>query len=452
MNTSLIRHIPAAVTLLVLFAAAARVFLRSRNISKRKLFGAFKNAEIINAWVLVFSMLLTCAYGVMYHINAKNSVYAVVSLNYSEASRALNSNGTRFNMAEMVCDEVLDKAIKQGAFENVTVNDLKKCVFVYPYVQGGVGSEADYHISTEYVIAYTASDKTRNLNAENVIKLVASAYKEYYTSRYTDSYKMNILGDETDLYGMEYMDVVAYFNKETTSLLNYLYGLGEKNSSFVTSENMTFGSIAGEIYSFRETQIEQNLRSLVLQHGIVRDKTEYTDRLTYRNTDIDFERQKRAASFALCSKAIAMYSEEMTRVVLVPTWDGRGKYYMGRTKVGIDELSVMATEYSDKVAENEKAVMDNNLIIGKIESSGENEEARRQADDLIASIDESIKAFAEKAEKAGREYSSHVMNQCVSVSINGHSVLGDVKMTALFGIFAYLSLLLFAVSAKIPKK
>ena len=194
MNTSLIRHIPAAVTLLVLFAAAARVFLRSRNISKRKLFGAFKNAEIINAWVLVFSMLLTCAYGVMYHINAKNSVYAVVSLNYSEASRALNSNGTRFNMAEMVCDEVLDKAIKQGAFENVTVNDLKKCVFVYPYVQGGVGSEADNHISTEYVIAYTASDKTRNLNAENVIKLVASAYKEYYTSRYTDSYKMNILG------------------------------------------------------------------------------------------------------------------------------------------------------------------------------------------------------------------------------------------------------------------
>ena len=35
-----------------------------------------------------------------------------------------------------------------------------------------------------------------------------------------------------------------------------------------------------------------------------------------------------------------MYSEEMTRVVLVPTWDESGKYYMGRTKVGIDELSV----------------------------------------------------------------------------------------------------------------
>ena len=55
-----------------------------------------------------------------------------------------------------------------------------------------------------------------------------------------------------------------------------------------------------------------------------------------------------------------MYSEEMTRVVLVPTWDQAGKYYMGRTKVGIDELSVMATNFSDYVATNEKEIMDTN--------------------------------------------------------------------------------------------
>lgn len=446
------RYIPAAIAGLALFAAAVRILFRARNISHGELLRVLKNADIVNVWILMISMLLTCSFGVGYHINAKNYVYAVVSLNYSEASRALNSNGTRFNMAEMVCDEVISKAIEQGAFENVTVSDLKKCISVYPYVQGGVGKKSDYHISTEYVISYYASKKTCHLNAENVIKLVATAYKEYYTSRYTDSYKMNILGEDTDLYGMEYMDVVAYFNKETTSLLNYLYGLGEKNSSFVTSENMTFSSVAGEIYSFRETQIEQNLRSLILRHGIVRDKTEYTDRLSYRNVNTDFDRQKSAASFALCRDAIAMYSEEMTRVVLVPTWDGRGKYYMGRTKVGIDELSVMATEYSDKVAENEKAIMDNNLVIENIENADGGEDARAQADNLIASIDESIKAFSDKVIAAGREYSNHVMNQCISLSIYGHSVLKVLKMTVLFGVFAYFSFLLFAVSGKIPKK
>ena len=57
-----------------------------------------------------------------------------------------------------------------------------------------------------------------------------------------------------------------------------------------------------------------------------------------------------------------MYSEEMTRIVLVPTWDQTGKYYMGRTKVGIDELSVKAASYSNSVASNEKEIMDMRLM------------------------------------------------------------------------------------------
>ena len=67
---------------------------------------------------------------------------------------------------------------------------------------------------------------------------------------------------------MEYMDVVSYLDKETQSVLNYLYGMEEKNNSFVTENGSTFNSIAGKVYQFKETQINQNLRSLVLQNGI----------------------------------------------------------------------------------------------------------------------------------------------------------------------------------------
>ena len=72
----------------------------------------------------------------MNNIKAKHSVTAVVALNYSEASQAQNSNGTRYNMAEIICDEVIDKAIELGALENVTVKQLKECLSVYPYIQG----------------------------------------------------------------------------------------------------------------------------------------------------------------------------------------------------------------------------------------------------------------------------------------------------------------------------
>ena len=146
-----------------------------------------------------------------------------------------------------------------------------------------------------------------------------------------------------------------------------------------------------------------------------------------------------------------MYSEEMTRVVLVPTWDGSGKYYMGRTKVGVDELSVLATGFSDSVASNNKEIMDNELIINKIKSANTNASANAQADALIESIDKSIDNFTTEAIKAGREYSNYTMNQCIAVSITGASLFRELKAVAAFALLTYAALLLISISKKFPK-
>ena len=280
---------------------------------------------------------------------------------------------------------------------------------VYPCVQGGVEDESQYHISTEFVVEYHASKDTAHLDSANVINLITSAYKEYYIENYTDNFKLDT--EKPDFSKMEYMDIVAYLDKETQSVLNYLYGMAGKNTSFVTENGSTFNSIAGKVHQFKETQINENLRSLILQNGIVRNQNEYVDRLSYQNKNTDFDRQKNAASYRLCNEAIAMYSEEMTRVVLVPTWDQSGKYYMGRTKVGVDELSVLATEFSHGVASSEKAMMDNNLVIDKISANNQNPEILASADSLIESIYGSIKGFEKEAINAGREFYSHRMNQ-----------------------------------------
>ena len=227
--------------------------------------------------------------------------------------------------------------------------------------------------------------------------------------------------------------------------------MAEKGPSFVTKNNTTFNSIAGKVYQFRETQIEQNLKSLILQHGIVRNKEGYVDRLSYQNKNTDFDRRKNLVSFNLCNEAIAMYSEEMTRIVLVPTWDESGKYYMGRTKVGIDELSVMATAFSDHVATNEKEIMDNNLVITKMQSATGNTSVNAQADALIEAIDKSIDNFTAEAISAGREYSNYRMNQCIAVSISGISLFSQLKTIVMFAMLAYIAAMLFVISRKFPK-
>lgn len=450
MLTAILQKLIILIVGVLFLASGILIYFRSKNVNRAERTQIFKTAEYLNAWIILVCFVTTMVYGIFNHFELKKSVHAIISLNYSEASQALNSNGTRYNMAEIICDEVVDRAIKKGALEDVTVKQLKNCLVVYPCVQGGVGEEAEYHISTEFAVEYHASKDTDHLDSENVIKLITAAYKEYYIEKYTDNFSLS--HEKPDFVKMEYMDIVSYLDKETNAILNYLYGMAEKNPSFVTENNSTFNSIAGKVYQFRETQINQNLRSLILQNGVVRDKTGYIDRLSYQNKNVDFDRRKNSASYNLCNQAIEMYSEEMTRIVLVPTWDQSGKYYMGRTKVGVDELSVMATNFSNYVASNEKEIMDNNLVINKISEKTPNTQLYTSADSLIESIYNSIKGFEKEAINAGREYSSHRMNQCIAVTIYGISFMNELKTLILFAAFAYVSFILRHISKKFPKK
>ena len=435
---------------LLLVVSAAIIFFRLKNVNHTERKQIFKTAEYLNAGVILVCFVATLVFGFFNHFELRKSVSAVVSLNYSEASEALNSNGTRYNMAEIISDEVIERAIEQGALKGVTTQQLRNCLSVYPCVQGGVNDAAEYHISTEFAVDYHASKYTDHLDSENVIQLIMSAYKEHYIEKYTDNFLLE--EEKPHFEEMEYMDIVSYLDKETTAVLNYLYGMAQKNSSFVTENNSTFNSIAGKVQQFQQTQINQNLRGLILQNGIVKNKNEYIDRLSYQNKNIDFDRRKNDTSYKLCNEAIDMYCEVMTRVVLVPTWDQSGKYYMGRTKVGVDELSVMATTFSDYVATNEKEIMDNNLVIENMSAKKKGAQKFASADALIETIYQNLKAFEKEAITAGREFSRHRMNQCISVSIYGVSVMNELKTLALFAVFVYVALILYRISKKFAKK
>ena len=451
MFSSILQKIPLLVVDVMLLVAGILIYVRSRNVTRREFFRTFKSVKLLTVWVLIFTIALTGIFAVCNHLKAKQYVMAVVSLNYSEASQAQNTNGTRFNMTEIICDEVIERAIRLGAFEDVTVKQLKECLSVYPYLQGNVNDKSNYHISTEFIVEYCASKHTSHLDPENVILLVTGAYKEYYIEKYTDNFNPASQADKPDYSKMEYMDIVAYLNKKTSSVLNYLYGLADKAPSFVTSKNNSFQSIAGKVYQFKETQIEQNLRSLILQYGIVKDKPSYLERLNYQNTITGFEKQKHVASFQVCNEIIGMYSDEMTRVVLVPTKDSSGKYYMGRTNTGVDELSILATTYSNMIAENEKELMNNSLVIQKIENTSDSSSIAVQADALIMALDKTLNDLTVEAVTAGREYSDYKMNQCIAVSISNAPIMNELKTVVLFAVLAYVAAMACELSRKYPK-
>ena len=94
----------------------------------------------------------------------------------------------------------------------MSVKDLKKCVSVYPHVEGDVKDKSEYHISTEFVVEYHASKENAAFGYENVIKLLAGAYKDYYIDTYTDKFNPDNIEDKPDFENAEYMDIVSYFD------------------------------------------------------------------------------------------------------------------------------------------------------------------------------------------------------------------------------------------------
>ena len=204
MFTDILQKLIFLIVGLLFVVSAGLICFRLKNVKRTECTQIFKKAEYFNAWIILVCFVTTMIYGIFNHIELKKSVHAIVSLNYSEASQAQNSNGTRYNMAEIISDEVVDKAIKKGALKNVTVKQLKDCLVVYPCVQGGVGDETEYHISTEFAVEYHASKDTDHLDSENVIKLITAAYKEYYIEKYTDNFKLD--PEKPDFSKMEYME------------------------------------------------------------------------------------------------------------------------------------------------------------------------------------------------------------------------------------------------------
>jgi phosphoglycerol transferase MdoB-like AlkP superfamily enzyme len=143
MLISLLHKIPILIVGLLLIVGALTIYFRSKNVTKAEFVRILKATKFLQVGILILLVLFTGVFGVLNHIKSKQFVSAVVSLNYSEASLAQNSNGTRYNMSEIICDEVIEKAIEKGALEDVTVKQLKDCLSVYPYVQGDVNDKSN---------------------------------------------------------------------------------------------------------------------------------------------------------------------------------------------------------------------------------------------------------------------------------------------------------------------
>lgn len=404
-------------------AAFIRLYRKERKLSWKLIRGEVFRLPVFRIWLLLLSLCFVFLFSILYARYDRLRASAVVTLNYSEAYKGQNANGTRYNMNEIICEDVLERAIEKGALEGVSVKELQSCLTVSPLVEGSAEAEETYHISTEFEIIYKGG-RPLDLSAKNLVQLIGYAYKEYYIDKYADNFDSLdiVITPSEDFADLDYLDIVDYLTNQVMVIQNYMYGMAEKNTSFISCGGETFYSLAMKCENLDEVQIQNNLKAYILDNGISKNPEEYIGRLEYENTRLDYEYRRAIAAFNVRQSAIDLYSEEMTRIVLVPTWDTDGEYYMGRTKVGIDQLSLEAEEYSQTAADYSQEMQTNSSVIEAYANSGSSGQ-NVYLDGLIETISSEIMSLAEEAKRISQEYSETRMNQCITVTADGGSFL-----------------------------
>lgn len=401
-------------------------------------------------------ILLTIAYAVTFTgsllLFKAPVVNSIISLNYEEASKGENMNGSRYNMSEMVSEDVVKRALEKGAIENVSVSDMQAALSVYPFVQGSATEKTDYHISTEFILTYYASPKTKHVDAEKFTQLLIDSYREYLINNYADNYdilSININPDK-DFENMSYFDICHYLTMKAEIIENCMNYMSEENSAFIASNGESFASISAKIYNLKDTRISNGLYSMIVKKGLSKNAYEDIIHLKYDNLLLDFDKQRSSAAFDINNTAIRMYKENMMRIVLVPTRDEYGEFYMGRTKLGLDQLSIDASGYSTETADYLRQIESNNDIISSLyRSAGVYDE---NVDVLIRQISDSIMSISDEANVVAKEYSNKKMNQCISAVIVPESPKKSIVFCLAFSCLFFAALLVFDIVMKIPKR
>ena len=406
---------------------------RGTNRTKRKL-----------ALVVVLSILYGAAWLGQDQLKLSMQGTAVIGFNYPEASRGLTPNKTRLNASEILSGEVLETAIKNAGMD-ISAQELRECLKVTPVKAGSTISTDTTYISTEYLLTYTANKDTLSLNPQTVVDMVAHAYYDKFIADYTR--KTIVLEPDFDeLEDLDYLDIDGWFDVQAKAIEDYAWALSSENSTYQSATTgETFYSVAEKAKNYRDVQLER-YKSYILTYGIAKNKPQYIAKLNYDNKITSIDYLKNVATHTINLEAIDLYERDMATIVLVPSEDTDGKYYMSRTKIGVDYFADEAETSMQTAAQQQLQVETNNYTIQQMQSVDATAEQSAQADEMVESLKSEYQVLSDLMKNTLKDYDKDTTNNYMSIIVSEQEKIGssDLKkvIVVMAGFAVFFSLLL----------
>lgn len=288
-----------------------------------------------------FFLICCMALALRYYVSECHRASTVMSLNYENASKGRNPNGTRFNVSDLRAQDVMQGAIKAaGLVGQVDPEKLAACVNITPTVQRSTGSDS-YYISTSYRIGINLPPEYRRLiSAEDMLGLICRVFRSsFYQSHVVTTRALPIALD--DITTMEYSEISDYLRLIASQTDDYLEMRLGGVSNFTAQNGDTFRALQQQLGNFVDYDLAI-YDALIWERGIARDQEQETALLLARNHTLELQYKQYSLQRTMYQQIVDKYDNSMTAFVLIPSYDSNREYYMARTKTGVDEMSKAA--------------------------------------------------------------------------------------------------------------
>lgn len=438
-----------------LILAAGIFFVQIPNLGKKHTFRdrlrrVRKHWKI---WVMISALYAVC-FAVVSIVQDRVKSDITIGLNYAEASRGLTPNSTRFNSYDIINDEVLERAIDEGKLGDISVKELRDTLAVEP-LQAEDDNEAlaeeQYYMSTEYILRYEASLNTLFMDGNNVVESVAKAFSEQFYDQY--SRKTSVLElDYTKVDEADYLDKIDILDRQISGIQNFLWKCSAEGPKYISEEGETFASLATKISDYQSVELER-LRAYILTKGLSSDEERQLAKLDYENQIKDINYQKNTADYEVRLETIDMYERDMATIVLVPTTDEEGEFYMSRTKIAVDDFADEADTSSQTAAKTLNEIENNRYAISQIAGTEASDEDFETADSMISAFKDTLSDYAEQALKMSVDFDAKTRGTYIVLTSDSDKFVKsllrrDVMLTGIMFISAGLVIMTFPVKEK----
>ncbi|MDD2649111.1 MAG: hypothetical protein PHU22_09980 [Eubacteriales bacterium] len=367
-------------------------------------------------WFKLLIALLAMAFFCLHtYATVEDSATAYLALNYEKASKGLYPNGTRFNMYDIINEDIAAEAIRLAGLEDeLSPLELMDSLSVSPRYTRSVYEE---YIGTEYVITLYLDKKLSHINADNLLMMVCKAY----SSKFEQSFVTNDM-----LSGYRLPDTESYDYPQITQLIatrislvnDFLTRRNRENGTFRSeTTNETFAALIAQLDNLQSVLLEK-YRAFITENGLTKNYELYTAELGYKQFILSNDYNKSYLQYTVRMNAIDIYDTKQTAIVMIPTYDTSSAFYMSKTKIGMDYMAEDAESYMSYAQDVNKSLLTNQHILSQLGDAQKSLAAlasrRMTADTMIKNMNGILSGIIDSTIKTDDDYIRYTLYGALS--------------------------------------